>query len=406
MAIKTQRLYYMARNMRTGLSDVTADVYKDGVSTPVDTDVNLSELDDTNTPGLYILELTDTALNGYGGVGTYVAHINSASRNAPATVKFEVLANDNDDLMVKLLAMEAKIDTLQAGQTAMQSDVTSIKATVEDSNSVLNDGNIGNANLKALIEQVISAVSSVQNNTRFVGVVPARMVVPATPATTNTYRVDIRLFDNEGNPEDPDTDQIQVSVANESGTDRTNLLQGYTSGPVNAIKDGVGIYYIDVNIADTSALEQLRFTFDYAETNDSVTVNQSHPRMSETVVEAEASGLALQATLLDVLTDTADMQPKTSTILNMVNDVTSGLPALKALIDIVDSVADANNAELTSASHGLSAIKAVVDAGATQVSVDAINTALTNDVKGAGFDNTTDSLKEISDRTYFGGQAI
>ena len=406
MAIKTQRLYYMARNMRTGLSDVTADVYKDGVSTPVDTDVNLSELDDTNTPGLYILELTDTALNGYGGVGTYVAHINSASRNAPATVKFEVLAKDNDDLMVKLLAMEAKIDTLQAGQTAMQSDVTSIKATVEDSNSVLNDGNIGNANLKALIEQVISAVSSVQNNTRFVGVVPARMVVPATPATTNTYRVDIRLFDNEGNPEDPDTDQIQVSVANESGTDRTNLLQGYTSGPVNAIKDGVGIYYIDVNIADTSALEQLRFTFDYAETNDSVTVNQSHPRMSETVVEAEASGLALQATLLDVLTDTADMQPKTSTILNMVNDVTSGLPALKALIDIVDSVADANNAELTSASHGLSAIKAVVDAGATQVSVDAINTALTNDVKGAGFDNTTDSLKEISDRTYFGGQAI
>ena len=118
-----------------------------------------------------------------------------------------------------------------------------------------------------------------------------------------------------------------------------------------------------------------------------------------------ASGLALQSTLLDVLTDTAEVQPKVATILNMVNDVSSGLPALKALIDVVDSVVDDSNAELRDAVYGLSAIKNILDTKASQVSVDAVNTALTNDVKGAGFNNTTDSLTEISDRVYFGGTA-
>ena len=266
--IKTQRLYYMSRNLTSGLSDVRADVYKDGVSTPVATDVLLTELDATNSPGLYVLELPSATLSGYGGAGTYVTFINSLSKLAPATVKFEVKVNDTDDLEVHLLAIEAKIDLMATAQGAMQADVTSIRASVEDSNAVLRDGNIGNANLKALIEQVISAVSSVQNNTRFVGIVPPRMVQPDAMGTFNTYRVDVRLFDMDGNPEDPDTDKISVTVQNESGTDRTNLLDGFTAGPVDCSKVAVGQYFVDVKIADTTALEQLRFAFDYSETND------------------------------------------------------------------------------------------------------------------------------------------
>ncbi len=406
MAIKTQRLYYMSRNLRSGLSDVTADIYKDGNGTPVATNVSLSELDSTNSPGLYVLELTSATLSGYGGAGIYVAMINSASRNAPATVKFDVTVNSLDDLELHLVGIETKIDTLATNLQTVDDNVDSIKTTVEDSNTVLRDPNIGNSNLKTLIEQVISAVSSVQNNTRFVGIVPPRMVKPDASGTTNTYRIDIRLFDSEGNPEDPDSDQIAVSVKNESGTDRTNLLDGFTSGPVDATKVSVGVYRIDAVIPDTAGIEQLRFNFDYTETNNSVTFSQSQPRTSEIVVEEVASGLALQSTLLDVLTDTADMQPKTNTILNMVNDATSGLPALKALIDILDNVADDTNAVVKDATYGLSALKSLIDGKSSQVSVDAINTALTNDVKGAGFVQADDTLHQISDRVFFGGNAI
>lgn len=402
MALKIQRLYYSSRNLTTGLGDVKADIYKDGVSTPVATDVPLSELDATNSPGLYKLELSVPDIVSFGGSGEYIAKINSASKPALAVAKFIALINDNDDLALTLVSMQSSIDAIATAQTAMQSDVTSIKSTVEDSNTVLRDGNIGNANLKTLIEQVISAVSSVQNNTRFVAVVPERLVVPAQLGTTSTFKIDARLFDMTGNAEDPDNDEIFVSVKNVAGIDRTNLIEGYTSGPVALTKNGVGIYEASIKIADTTDIEQLRFSFDYAE-GGSV---QSHPRVSETIVEELASGLALQATLLDVLTDTAEIQPKTATILNMVNDPISGLVNLKTLIDIVDSVVDDSNAELKDASHGLANIKLILDSKASQDSIDAINTILENDVKGADFDNTTDSLSAISERSYTHGNAV
>ena len=72
MALKDQRLYYMSRNLISGLADVTADVYKDGVSTPVATNSNLAELDNTNSPGLYMLEISPATLTTYGGAGTSI----------------------------------------------------------------------------------------------------------------------------------------------------------------------------------------------------------------------------------------------------------------------------------------------------------------------------------------------
>ena len=404
MAIKTQRLYYISRNLTSGLSDVTADIYKDGNATPVATAVSLSELDATNSPGVYILELTSATLGGYGGTGVYLARINSASKPAVALAKFEVLANNEDELEVHLTAIENKIDDLTSDVADVQTDVTAIKAKVDDSNAVLRDANIGNANLKALSDQIIAAISTIQNNTRFIAVVPPQMTVPDTTGATNTYRIDIRLFDMEGHPENPDNAEIDVILENIAGVDRNSYLAGYTAGDteVTISPDSVGVFHIDVIIPDTAALEQLRFKFNFSENS----IAQSIPRTTELVVEAQASGLALQSTLLDVLTDTADIQPRTLNIENIISDSTYGLAALKALIDIIDGVVDANNSELTDSVTGLAALKSILDSKSSQTSVNAIMTAITNDVKGSGFDITKDTLHQISDRTYFGGTAI
>lgn len=400
MAIKTQRIYYTSRNFQTGLSDVKANIYRNGAL--VDQDVSLAEVSASLMPGIYALDLLPATLNGYGGVGTYVARINSLTPayNAPAVVKFEVLLNNEDDLEVHLLAMEAKIDTANASLSALATEVASVKATGISTNNVVTDPLVGNANIKALIESVISSVQSVQNNTSFVAVLPSQLVVP--DAGSKHYEIAIRVYDTTNNLEDPDTNLINVSIKNEVGLDRTNLLTGYTSGPVAATRTGVGIYSIGIDIADTAALEQLIVEFAYTEGGSAL----NHVRTTETVPDAQASGFALQTTLLDVLTDTSDMQPKVSTILSAIQDGSYGLSALKALIDIIDGVVDANNAVLTSGTYGLAALKTIIDTKASQVSVDAIQTAILNDVKGTGFSNTTDSLAKISERTFFGGSAI
>ena len=401
MALKTQYLYYTARNFKTGLTDVKAQLV-DRNGSQVAVDELLTEVDATNAPGLYVLTVTPATLTTWGGAGTYMAFINSDTRKAPAVVKFIVTVNDNDDLALLITNVDTKIDTLQTSVNTLQTDVTSIKTTVESTNNVITDGTDGNANIRALVETAINGISSIQNNTRFIAVIPSDLISLESGSGNNRYRVPIRLFDTEGNLEDPDTDQIQVSIQNETGTDRTNLITGFTSGPVNADRDSAGVYRIDVDIPDNAALEQLIFVFAYVEGGKA----QNHVRTSQVVKEAQATGLALQSTLLDVLTDTADMQPRIQAIETLVNDPVVGLANIKALIDVVDGVVDANNAELTNATYGLAALKTALDGKATQVSVDAITTILNTDVKGVGFNPLEDSLREISQRVFSGGTAV
>lgn len=402
MAIKDQYVYYQARNSTTGLTDVTANVFldADGADTAVATGLALAEIDAGNFPGGYALLLTAAQIAGFGGAGVYSVHINSATQNAPAIAKLIVTVNDNDDLEALLVGIETKIDTIDAEVGALQSDMTSVKATVENSNTVLNDVNIGNANLKALLDGITAAVTSVQNNTSFVAVIPPQLEIP--DSGNNRVKVPIRVFDNEGNLEDPDTNQIQVSAENENGLDRTNYIVGFTSGPVDASRTSQGIYFVELDIPSTAGTEQLVLLFSYAEGG----LSKDFPRTAELVPAAAASGFALQSTLLDVLTDTADMQPRVVAIENLINDPTNGLANIKALIDVIDGVVDSNNAELVNATYGLSALKTILDTKASQLSVDAIQTILNSDVKGTGFNGTTDSLAAISDRSFFGGRAF
>lgn len=403
MALKTQYLYYTARNFATGLTDVKAQLV-DRNGTQVATDLLFSEVDSVNSPGLYSLSISPATLTGWGGAGTYMAYINSdsANQNAPAVVKFVVTVNDTDDLSLQVASVDTKIDTLQTSVNTLQTDVTSIKATVESTNGVITDPTDGNANIRALVESAINAISSVQNNTRFVAVIPSELVSLESGSGNNRYRVPIRLYDTSGNLEDPDTNQIQVSIANETGVDRTNLIVGFTAGPVDATRVSVGNYYVDLDIPDNASLEQLVFNFDYSEGGTPL----SAVRTAVVVKELSAGGLALQSTLLDVLTDTADMQPRVQAIETLVTDPVVGLANLKALIDVIDGVVDSNNGELTNVTYGLSALKTILDGKASQVSVDAITTILNSDVKGTGFNNTTDSLAAISTKVFYGGQAV
>ena len=400
--LKEQRILYSAKNFQAGLADVRANIKRNG--TTVASNVALAELDASSFPGIYELVISPAQLTSWGGVGTYEIFINSASRPAPAVSKLIVVGNDEDDLNALLVTMDTKLDGIVTTLGQHTTKLNGIETTVNSTNSEILSGTHGLSALQSLIATVQSQLQNVQNNVSFSAAVPTQLVRP--DSGTKTYRVPVRVFDSMGNPEDPDSNEILVRLEDESGNDRSNLLSGYSSGPVPAIRDGIGLYHIDIVVAGSTQLEQINAFFHYVETNGAQTFTHDHPRTTEIVEDIQASGLAQQATSDLILTDTTDIKPRVVDIQSKINSATYGLAALKALVDNVQTVVDANSTVLNDAGFGLAAIQSLVGTKASQVSVDNIAADLVNNVKGAGFNNTTDSLKAISDRIYSGGQAV
>lgn len=400
MAIRTQYAIYTARNFSTGLTDVVANVFKDGNNTPVATGLALTEISTIEAPGRYRLALSPTQINSFGGVGVYTITIDSPSKSAPATVKLIVEANNNDDLEAHLVIIEGKVDTLITNLSALQSDVTSVKGTVEDTNTKVSDGTFGLSALKTLIDAVQAGVTSIQNNTRTVVALPAEIITPATGS--KIYKVPIRIYNTQGSLEDPDSNSVQVSLQNSSGNDRANLFTGGGTSPKAATRTGLGAYEVELTIPAGTAKEQINMLVDYTEN----AVALQAVRSTNIVDEIQASGLAQQITLQEVLDDTADMQPRLLDVQTEINNATYGLAALKTALDAIDALAQSTNDTVLSGTIGNQAIIDAIALKASQASVDNIASDIVNNVKGAGFDNSTDSLAAISDRVFSGGNAV
>lgn len=393
MALKNERILYVARNFQAGLIDVTAAIRRNGVS--VAASVALSDIGN----GEYELLLTPAAITGYGGAGYYDFWIDSASKSAPAPAARKILVNDNDDLEIHMVTIETKIDTIDTEVGLIQSDVTSVKATVEDSNTILNDVSIGNANLKSLLDTIQSVTTNISNVVRFNAAVLPQLVRQGSGS--KTYRVPVYIYDNNGNMEDPDSNQIKLSVSNTAGLVRDSLITGFTAQPHYITRNAQGDYEFELTIPDTAALEPINFKFDYLE----ALVPLVQLATSEIVLDTQASGLALETTAQDILTDTADIQPKVVTMLGILQDALIGNANLKALLDTINGNTDGIETELSNITYGLPALRTQIDLKASQSSVNAISASLTS-IKGAGFVEVDDSLEAISDRVYSGGRAI
>jgi len=72
------------------------------------------------------------------------------------------------------------------------------------------------------IASIISAITGIQNNTRFTAAVPAWMCKP--DAGNEAFRVSSNLYDTEGNMEDPENNEILVRIIKDDGTYITATL--------------------------------------------------------------------------------------------------------------------------------------------------------------------------------------
>lgn len=365
---KPIRILYQAKNNTTGLADVKAQCYFNGVAKAVGASaLALSELDATNAPGLYELLISAATLTSWGAASgqtnTVEGYISSTSLPAKAPFREEVTVSNADDLEAHLVSQDTAI-------AAVKSDTSAIKTDLESGAYSL--------------ATILSAVQAIQNNAGFSIPVPATMLKPSTGS--NSYRIPLTIYNERNLLLDPDTNSIVVTLVNQAGADRSSYLAGVSGTSAPAVRDSLGQYHIDVAIPSTASQEELIFGFAYA-IGGAATARRA---VSEIITDVQADGFALQSTLLSVQTTTSSTN---TTVL----DSTFGLAAANTLQGLIktqtDKIADAN--------FGLSALKAAIVANGTEV---------TGNVEGTGFVSATDSLHAISNflssNVFSGGRAV
>jgi hypothetical protein len=332
MAVQKQvQIIYQAKNNATGLADVKAQVYVNGVAKAVGASaLALTEIDATNAPGMYLLTITAALLTSYGVVaGQYnviEGVINSISRPAPAPFREELTVANADDLEAHLVAADSAV-------AAVKSDTAAIKTDLESGASSLST--------------ILSAVQAIQNNAGFSIPVPATLLKPSSGS--NSYRVPFTVYNEKNALLDPDTSTVTVTLVNQAGADRSVYLVGVSGTAAPAVRDSLGQYHIDIAIPSTASQEELILSFAYS-IGGAATARKA---VTEIVTDVQADGFALQTTLLDVQTKATDVQSK-------VNDATIGLAAIKTavnanLTEIQTNVEGTGFSSSTDSLHAISA---------------------------------------------------
>ena len=408
---------YLAKLNKTGLSDVKATIELNGVTKA--SNVALTEVDATNSPGLYRLSLSAATLTGYGvasgQTNTLIAYITSASFPAAGIARIDATIANLDDVISVLgtpvtssiagdiAAIQTKLGapvgaSVSADIAAVKSDTAAIKADLETGSASL-------ATLLTGIQQINNG--SIGNG---VGYVLPSALIPATGS--NTYRWPITILNNDGALIDPTSNTVTVGLLNQSGTDRGAYLTGSSGTPatIAATRVSTGQYYVMVVIPSTAVEEELIPSFAYqVGTNSMVRFGQV-----QLSADVQAAGYALQTTLLAT-------QTTVNAINSVVTNATYGNSALQALLtnatyglSAQQTIEAAIQAAINNGTYGLAAantlqlaIQSILNNGTYGNSALQVQGAAT---QGTGFTAGTDDLHSLSTylraNLFVGGKAV
>jgi hypothetical protein len=104
---------------------------------------------------------------------------------------------------------------------------------------------------------IISAVSSIQNNTTFAPVVPTTISLPSSGSLT--VRFYANLLDTSGHPTDPDSSLVDVTIKDIGG--------GVVVATTPMTRDGVGQYHYDYVVNSTDPQQALQVIFEYTQSS-------------------------------------------------------------------------------------------------------------------------------------------
>lgn len=162
------------------------------------------------------------------------------------------------------------------------------------------------------IDAVQSSVDSIQNNTRFVGVVPSTMYVPETGE--QMYRLTANFYDEEGNMEDPDSNEIAVVYKIVAGGSKSAFYDDASgsvaatasstfSGKYKMVRLDVGVYetYYKVLATDDTgqwtaefSLEENSSQLDYTRTTDVLDMETIEVTLDDSTINKQIIAKALK----------------------------------------------------------------------------------------------------------------
>lgn len=190
------------------------------------------------------------------------------------------VATDGADEIRTGLATSAALATAQTDLTTLTGRLTSARAGFLDNLNV--GGNVASS----------AEVTSVQNNTRVVRVVPDVFERPDSGSTV--FRIEILLYDSVGNMEAPDSTPT-ISVVNQGGTNRDANLDSTTMSLVSA-----GRYRSTYTIDTNHVLEQLLFSFSVVEGGATRLYGNTGQVVDTTAVDFTSADRTMLQTLHDV----------------------------------------------------------------------------------------------------------
>jgi hypothetical protein len=274
-----------------------------------------TDFSDPNTFGLLVNLLNQRTINMENELNSNIYGL-SALRDHTSTKAVEVIAeiNANEAKIDQIIpAINAARDLLSNEHSAMVAMLQAM-AIANNQNKVDIIAQIDQNEIK--LDEIKTNILSLSNNTTVRFVVPDQMIRPETGTTT--YRFHLRLFDELGNPEAPDsTPTIIIQDIITSGTQSGSMTQ-------DGVK--VGAYYYDYTIAPGSALNPLFIEAAVVENG----VTRYIPATSQ-ITEFSADLNSIQTELAQVHAKVADSQSK-------INNNIFGLSALQQ--EIVDLSSD------------------------------------------------------------------
>jgi|GEM_PF-6692012 len=195
--------------------------------------------------------------------------------------------------------------------------------------------------------QLVTGIAALSNAAGFALPIPQTITIPGMDVGSERIRIPFTVYKNGVNSNVDTGTFVVCTLVNQTGFDRSSYLLGNSGGSVNAHALSTGNYYVDLSIPASAAPDQLILMLAYFLSGSLVT----RTGVTTLTQSAEATGYALEATLLSVQAKSLDTD-------NILNDVTKGNSAIAQAIS-------GNSAQIAS-------------------------------LEGAGFTPSTDSLRAIS----------
>jgi len=227
--------------------------------------------------------------------------------------------SDKDEIIAEVDVNEGKIDNLQTDSTQIIADIANLDGDLVTHDAAIKTligtpspdlvTNIQNAednirgadsdDLKTLSDQndgISAQISQIQNNVFFSTTVRENYQRPESGTTQISIKA--QVFDNTGNPEDPDSDELYIKL--------TGSVSGTLVASTLMTKLAVGVYEYLYTISSSDNLENWEFEFSY----DEGSVSKTHYRASRlSEWDSDLNDIQTKVDAMYVKTDSATPSP-------------------------------------------------------------------------------------------------